>query len=44
MLLLIEKICVVGISIVVYVNYYVSDKIVGIDNYLEMVDFIKKVL
>jgi len=27
---------------VVYVNHHASDKIVGIDNYLEMADFTKK--
>jgi molybdate transport system ATP-binding protein len=41
-LLLIEKICAAGTSTVVYVNHHASDKIAGIDNYLEMADFTKK--
>ena len=41
-LLLIEKICAAGTSTVVYVNHHASDKIVGIENYLEMSDFTKK--
>ncbi|MDI4654609.1 MULTISPECIES: molybdate ABC transporter ATP-binding protein ModF [Pseudoalteromonas] len=41
-LLLIEKICAAGTSTVVYVNHHASDKIAGINNYLEMADFTKK--
>ena len=41
-LLLIEKICAAGTSTVVYVNHQASDKITGIEHYLEMADFTKK--
>ncbi len=41
-LLLIEKICAAGTSTVVYVNHHASDKITGIEHYLEMADFTKK--